>query len=247
MRSANARGWIEAPQQPELPAECVHIWRLCLNEMPFETTGTVLASDEQARASRFHFEKDRRRYVRCRTALRELLALYLHSIPSHIKLTYSPSGKPELAEEQNPHKMRFNVSHSEDMALIAVATGHNLGIDVETIRSVDTSEMSRRFFSRKEYTALDSLPEPLKTKAFFACWTRKEAFLKARGEGLGFPLSDFSVSVDPEMPPRIEEIQRDRDTARKWSLLDVHLGEKFSAALALEGASVNILTFTFRT
>ena len=197
--------------------------------------GGLLSADELARAERFHFEKDRIRFTRCRSALRLLLARFLNIAPEKIRFSYTAKGKPEVSEDQNPRSLRFNVSHSEYMAVIAVGVGAPFGVDIERMRdNVNTADLAERFFSAREREGLRSLPENLRFQAFYACWTRKEAFLKANGEGLTFPLSDFSVSVHPAMKPRIEEIGGDANTALSWSLIDLNLADGFRSAAAVE-------------
>ncbi|MGB9235073.1 MAG: 4'-phosphopantetheinyl transferase superfamily protein [Terriglobales bacterium] len=230
----------------------VDVWRLRLDEARLdkvfspssEARGSVLAPDEAARASRFHFDRDRIRFTRCRNALRWLLGRYLDIAPASIRFTYTPSGKPEVAADQNPLNLRFNVSHSENLALLAVGLRDGLGVDIEKVRpDVNTRELSERFFSVRERAALGALPETLRVAAFYACWARKEAFLKATGEGLGFPLEDFSVSAHPEKQPCIEEIRDDTNTASQWSLIDVHAAGGFRSAVAIEHPSASIATF----
>ena len=252
VESVSSQLWQTGPEKPELAAGRVHIWRLSPDASPLveefssssQAQGEVLAPDELARASRFHFDLDRVRYVRCRTALRLLLARYLGIRPPHIRFTYSPNGKPELAADQNSGQLRFNVSHSGNMALIAVGVLDALGVDIEEMRpDVRTAELSERFFSAHERAALRSLPEPMRGAAFYACWARKEAFIKAIGEGLGFPLEDFSVSVHPQKQPRLEEIKGDPNAAQHWSLLDVEAAPHFRSAVAVERAGAAISAF----
>jgi 4'-phosphopantetheinyl transferase len=243
--------WREGPQKPALPSERIDVWRLALDNPPPDNVSTrlaggptVLAPDELARAARFHFEKDRTRFSRCRAALRALLSRYLDLSPGDIRFTYSRSGKPEVSDDQNPHRVRFNVSHSENIALIAIGLCDNLGVDIEKVRpDVQTEELSERFFSARERASLRALPETLRMTGFYACWSRKEAFLKATGDGLGFPLEDFSVSVHPAIEPRLEEIKGDAAAARNWSLLDLHAAEDFYSAIAVERPSTTVATF----
>jgi 4'-phosphopantetheinyl transferase len=244
--------WNAGPEKPELLVGRVDVWRISLDaarleercSAPSGTPGGVLAPDELAHASRFHFDRDRVHYVGCRTALRFLLARYLDIAPPNIRFTYTPNGKPELAADQNPRQVRFNVSHSDNMALIAVGVQDALGVDIEKVRpDVKSAELSERFFSAAERTGLRSLPEAMRVAAFYACWARKEAFLKAIGEGLGFPLEDFSVSVHPEKQPRIEEIRGDTNAGEQWSLVDVDAAPHFRSAVAVERAGATIATF----
>ncbi len=230
----------------------VDVWRVTLDAAPLgedlssgsATQGGVLAPDELARASRFHFDRDRARYVRCRTALRFLLARYLDIVPPNIRFSYTRRGKPELAADQNSGQLRFNLSHSDNMALIAVNAQTALGVDIEKVRpEVNTAELSERFFSAPERAGLRSLPEAMRVAAFYACWARKEAFLKAIGEGLGFPLEEFSVSVHPENDPCIEEIRGDTNAGQHWSLVDVDASPYFRSAVAVERAGATIAAF----
>jgi len=243
--------WREGPQKPALPSERIDVWRLALDDSQLDKLSatlarerTVLAPDELARAARFHFEKDRIRFSRCRAALRALLSRYLGLSPGDIRFTYSPSGKPEVSADQNPHSVRFNVSHSESIALIAIGRCDNLGVDIEKVRrDVRAEELSERFFSTRERASLRALPARLRVVAFYSCWARKEAFLKAIGEGLGFPLSDFSVSVHPDVEPRIEEIRGDATVGKRWSLVDLSAADSFRSALVIERPSTSVATF----
>src|SRR5208283_6184767 len=128
--------------------------------------------------------------------------------------------------------------------LIAVGVQNALGVDIERVRpDVKTAELSERFFSSSERAALRSLPETLRVAAFYACWARKEAFLKAIGEGLGFPLEDFSVSVHPEKKPRIEEIKGEVNAGERWSLLDINAAPRFRSAVAVNRVGAVIAAF----
>jgi 4'-phosphopantetheinyl transferase len=164
----------------------------------------ILSKDEQRRADRFAFERDRCRFTVARATLRRLLAQRLGVQPESVELTYGPHGKPALAPACAANDLRFNVSHSEDVAVYAFAHGREVGIDVEAIRTIDNADgIAARFFSRREnatYRALDPQDRPL---GFFNCWTRKEAFVKALGAGLSHPLDCFDVSLAPRDPVRI--------------------------------------------
>jgi 4'-phosphopantetheinyl transferase len=150
------------------------------------------------RANRFHFERDRLRFVRCRTALGFLLGGQLGMPADEIRFEYHASGKREVAVEQNPRRLRLNVSDSADLALISVTADRRLDADIENTRAdVDIATLSKRFFSAREYAGLQVLPPHLRLQAFFACWTRMGAFIKATDDGPSFPLSDFTVSTHP--------------------------------------------------
>jgi 4'-phosphopantetheinyl transferase len=231
--------WLQAAGPSSFPDGSVDVWRLFLDEPSgADSVGSVLSFDEMARASRFHFDKDRTHFVRCRSALRGLLAGYLGTSAAEIRFEYLPSGKPQLAPEQNPRGLHFNVSHSGNMALIAVGSKLRLGVDIEKIREdVDTAALAERFFSPRECAGLRALPAHLRVTGFFACWTRKEAFLKATGTGLSFPLADFSVSTHPDVGPQLEEVQGDTEAGRRWFLSDLRVGNSYRGALILDRQS----------
>ena len=239
-------------QSPSLSASHVQVWQLSLDDNHVSQAiseisaarGGLLSPDEIARAERFHFEKDRIRFTRCRSALRILLARFLNIAPEKIRFSYTTKDKPEVSADQNPRSLRFNLSHSDNMAVIAVGIGAAIGVDIERMRdSVNTADLAERFFSAREREGIRSLPEHLRFQAFYACWARKEAFLKANGEGLSFPLSDFSVSVHPETTPRIQEIKGDSNAALKWSLIDLALADGFRSAVAVERPNAHATAF----
>jgi 4'-phosphopantetheinyl transferase len=231
--------WSVAARPLSFPFGRVDVWRLCLDE-PSKAEGNagVLSPDEMDRASRFHFERDRTRFVRCRSALRCLLAGYLGATAAEIRFEYLASGKPQIAPEDNPRGLHFNVSHSADMALIAVGSALRLGVDIEKIRDdVDAAALAERFFSPRERAGLRALPAHLLVPGFFACWTRKEAFLKATGTGLSFPLAEFSVSTHPDVAPELEDLQGDREAGKRWFLTDLRVENACRATLALDRRS----------
>ncbi|MGA7302753.1 MAG: 4'-phosphopantetheinyl transferase superfamily protein, partial [Candidatus Sulfotelmatobacter sp.] len=221
--------WLQAPSSLTFSTERVDVWRVRLDE--WKTAGfeaSILSPDELGRANRFHFEKDRLHFSRCRSVLRQLLAGYLQIPATEICFEYSASGKPGLLAEQNPKSLQFNVSHSAGVALIAVGSQHRLGVDIERIRGdVDTGSLAERFFSLRERAGLQLLPDQLRVQGFFACWTRKEAFLKATGEGLSFPLTDFSVTTHPNLEPALEEVSGHTEGLREWCLADLSVAEGY--------------------
>jgi 4'-phosphopantetheinyl transferase len=239
------RSWAEGPSRPVLSSDCVDVWRVYLDE-PSSTlfTASVLSPDELTRASLFRFEKDRLHFARCRSALRYLVSQYIDIPAAEIRFEYQPHGKPELADQQNPHGLGFNVSHSCGLALIAVSAGHRLGIDLEKIRAdLDTAALAEHFFSVRERDALRTLPDYIQGPAFFASWTRKESFLKATGDGLSFPLADFSVTTRPDLDSVLEEVRGDSDAGKHWSLVDLGNIDGYCAAVAVEGAFSRLETY----
>lgn len=230
------RSWSQAsPAAPTLRANSIHVWSLGLDDpADVESEAHVLSSDELARSRRFLFARDRIRFIRCRSALRGLLATYLETTASDIRFEYLSCGKPQVACHQNPQALQFNVSHSASMALIAVGSNCQLGVDIEKIRwDVDTPHQAERFFSPRERASLRALPDHLRVPGFFACWTRKEAFLKATGDGLSFPLEDFSVTTHPDLDPGLEEIQGNTEEVRQWFLADLSVLDGYRATIAV--------------
>ena len=236
----------QAYSQPSFPIGRVDVWRLSLDKpMKVGAEVSVLSSDEIARASRFRFAKDRIHFIRCRAALRGLLAGYLAIPAAEIRFEYLANAKPQVAVEQNPRALQFNVSHSAGMALIAVGSEHRLGVDIEKIRSdIDTDSLAERFFSLRERAALQSLPDHLRVRGFFACWTRKEAFLKATGDGLSFPLADFSVTAHPDLEPRLEDINGNAEDGKQWFLADLSV-DGFGATVALKNSYSRLKTYAW--
>jgi 4'-phosphopantetheinyl transferase len=231
--------WSQAsPVAPALRANHIDVWSLGLDDRAdVESEARVLSSDEMERAHRLVFARDRIRFIRCRSTLRELLAKYLGTTASDIRFEYLACGKPQMASGQSQPVLQFSVSHSASMALIAVGSQCQLGVDIEKIRwDVDTSDLAGRFFSARERASLQALPDHLRVPGFFACWTRKEAFLKATGDGLTFPLEEFSVTTHPDLDPGIEEIRGNAEAGRQWFLADIHVFEGYRATIAVRNA-----------
>jgi 4'-phosphopantetheinyl transferase len=170
-----------------------------------------------------------------RGTLRRILARCLKSDPAALHFDYNQYGKPSLAgESATASDLRFNLSHSADLALLAVARGLEVGVDVESIQlETDRLNLARRFFGPGETAALLALPPEQQVGAFYACWTRKEAYLKARGSGLSESLKSFQVSLEPGQPARL--ISTEAGNVDDWSLADLHPWPGFAAALAVEG------------
>ena len=220
---------------PAFPSNRIDIWKVYLDKPVAGCEAGVLSPDEIVRAERFHFEKDRIRFMRCRSAVRNLVAAYLEIPAIEIRFDHLANGKPRLVGEQNPRAVQFNVSHSGNMALIAIGREHRLGVDIEKIRfDLDTTTLAERFFSHRERTALRALPDHLRAPGFYACWTRKESFLKATGKGLSFPLADFSVTTHPDRDPEVEDINGNKDAGKQWFLADLDVAEGYRSAVALE-------------
>lgn len=196
----------------------------------------TLDGNERVRAERFYFRRDRNHFIVAHGLLRLILSRYLNIEPSDLRFCYSPYGKPMLAKEFDGDRLRFNLSHSHGLALYAVTRARELGIDIERIRPDLTYEqLAERFFSPREVAALRAVPTSRRLGAFFSCWTRKEAYIKARGEGLSFPLDHFDVSLAPGEPATLLSTIGDPLETRRWSLRELDLAPGYAAALAVEG------------
>ena len=230
-----AFSWPRPPADITLAGDDVHVWRVWLDLPPSEVARLrqLLSPDERERAARFVSPRDRGRYITGRGALRSVLGRYLREPPRSLRFRYSPHGKPSLAD---PLPLRFNLAHSSGLALIAVAWRREIGVDVEIIRAGVADELiARRFFSPREVEELIGLAEEKRQAAFFACWTCKEAYLKARGEGLSIPLNRFAVSVDPDRPAALRYVEGAAKEVARWTLCRLHPWPGYAAALAVEG------------
>lgn len=216
----------------------VHVWRVVLDHNPswIDSLLYTLAEDEQARAARFYFPIHRERFIVARGVLREILGLYLNRAARSVSFCYGPHGKPALAGESGGNAIHFNMSHSHGVALYAVTRSGEIGIDLEFIREdLEVEHLAERLFSQREIATLRALPLSLRKYAFFLCWTRKEAYIKARGEGLSLPLDQFDVSLIPGEPAALLRTQADPDEALRWSLQELSIGPGYVSALAVGG------------
>ena len=212
----------------------LHIWEASLDRPAavVNTLGWTLSEDERARADRFRFERDRARYIVGRGLLRRLLGEYLGLASKEIRFAYGPNDKPHL-ERANLH---FNLSHSGPVALFAFSRDAEVGVDVELDDADFSSErIAERFFSPAEVAALRSLPPARQPQAFLTCWTRKEAFIKARGDGLSLALNRFDVSLEPDAPAAVLRTEWCADEPGQWWLADLSdPGRGYIAAVAVK-------------
>lgn len=228
--------WIRAPCNPALETSEVHVWRAILGDV--RGAEVWLAPDELQRAARFHFERDRAHFIAARGFLRSVLGSYLNAAPERLRFSYGAHGKPALDGKITDSNLRFNLSHSAGIALIAIARGREVGVDVECIKqSIAGPEIAERFFSSAEVHALRRLPQAQQQGAFFAGWTRKEAYIKAIGAGLFAALDRFTVSLSPHEPAALLTIEDDPDQAAHWQLFELYPGEGYAGALAIEGTA----------
>lgn len=225
--------WSADPGPIELSEKEVHIWRVTLESEPkvIERLSSLLSADEKARAERFYFERDRSHFLVARGVLRELLGRYLGNHPSEIRIEHGPYGKPYIRKESYPVLLRFNVSHSHGLALFAFAIDREVGVDVEKVRQDFGGEgVAESHFAPDEVDELRTVTPALRPEGFFLCWTRKEAYVKARGEGLQVPLKSFCVSLTPGEPARLEA-----EDSGRWSLISLRPAPGFVGAAVAEG------------
>ena len=237
--------WRTAPSEAEwqsgaerllVPGQ-VHLWRASLDLPPGRTREfeRFLSPDERARAKRFVARSVRDRYITARAVLRHILARYVSEAPADLRFSYTEYGKPRLARPAT--SPAFNVSHSHDLALYALTDGQPVGVDVEYLYRraiVDRLKIAHRFFSDREYNALAAMPPYRRDRAFLACWTRKEAFVKAIGQGLSCPLDQFDVTVGPDEPAELLATHWDISDAQRWSMANIDPGPDYIGALAVK-------------
>jgi 4'-phosphopantetheinyl transferase len=234
----SAQRWDQPPAGIALGADEVHVWRASLNHPPdrLQRWRGTLSSDERERAARFHFERDRRRFITARGLLREILGRYLKSSPDSLRFGHTSYGKPYLADQCGGEWLRFNASYSGELALYGVSRQRELGVDIERIRTdIEHMQIAAEFFSAQEGAALRALPAHLQQEAFFLCWTRKEAFIKSVGEGLSLPLRSFDVSLARGAAASLLAVRGDAREAARWTLLVLEPGPGYCAALVAEG------------
>ncbi len=234
--------WTNGSVVPALAPGDVHVWLAVLGALSVSELLPRLSPEERDRAARYHFERDRRAFVAARGLLRGLLGRYAGADPSRISFVYGPRGKPSLAGEPARTGLRFNLSHSGGLALFAFALNRELGVDIERERLVpEADSIAARYFSRAEVATLAGLPTTERPPAFFRCWTRKEAFIKATGDGLSRPLDDFDVAFAPGQPARLLRVEGEPGQAGRWWLEDLAPAPGFAGALAVEGRPARLV------
>ncbi len=227
----------------DLAPDHIDVWRVPLNQNPqrLPELKEVLSSDEQTRAERFRFDKDRNQFIESRAALHLLLSQYLNSSPTGLTFSKAAHGKPALANGQSQRGLRFNLSRRDGLALVAIARDRELGVDVELIRpGLPLFEIAEVSFSQNELATLQGLPEGQQTAGFYNCWTRKEAYVKARGEGFSFPLKQFDVSLTPGTPAELLEVRDCAAEIDRWTLQELSVGDDYLAALMFEGRNAKV-------
>lgn len=226
------------PASYSIQPDQVHVWRASLQveESHLLTLLSLLSEDEQARAKRFHFAKDSHRFIVARSMLRTILGRYLNTSAQRLQFSYGPTGKPILAIPQGDQTLCFNLSHSGQVVLYAVAWNREVGVDVEQIRPErDWQSIAARFFAPQEQEALNQLAPDLQLQGFFNGWTRKEALLKAMGKGLTIPLDQISVALTPGKPAQLLHVGWDPQATSLWSIQDLPIEPGYAAAVAAAG------------
>lgn len=229
-------------QMLDLPDDEIHVWRIPLDlpKWQIHELEQTLSQDEELRANRFHFERHKRRYIAARGSLRKILGLYLESDPASLEFSYGPKGKPSITNG----KVFFNLSHSNELALCAITRDRLIGIDIEHIRTInDVEDLSKRFFSPREFQMICKRPFEKKTETFYIIWTFKEAYLKAVGQGLG-ELDQVEVTFSREKPSILQKINGTYLKDPYWSVSYIKATQGYTAALAVEeGHNMSIHCF----
>jgi 4'-phosphopantetheinyl transferase len=233
---------------PDLGPDDVHLWWMPLDEPPtvVAALGPVLSPDESERAARFVFPRHRDRFIVGRAGLRGLLADYLRTKPAEIPLSATEYGKPHLSSRAGALNIRFNVSNAGGLALVGVTLGREIGVDLELVRPERADRrVAQRFFSSRELKDLGALRGEEWVRGFFRCWTRKEAYIKARGEGLSLSLDRFDVSVTARAAAEILAVRPDRGERSRWSMADVSPpgDPAWVAAIVVEGSGWRLREF----
>lgn len=240
---ADAQTWELAPQSLELRPGEVHIWRgsLIQHRSEVKELWSLLSTEEQMCASRFHFPEDSDRYILTHGMLRQILLRYQTLVPAPHCISRGPKGQPYLHQRSEGPGLRFSLSHSKLLGLFAITLGRRVGIDLEPkSNAADWQAMANRFFPALESQYLFALPQAQRGHAFLSRWTQKEAYVKARGEGLSIPLDSFRILASRGGTVRVED-SHDSTAGMTWSLLEITPDEHHFGALAMEGDPAQVL------
>jgi 4'-phosphopantetheinyl transferase len=241
--------WVEAPEDSQLRVGEVLVWAAVL-DLPGEKAkgaSDLLSPEERERAARFRFEKDQTQYTAARSFLRLLLGRYLRIDPRAVRFQYNSFGKPVLGDEFAASRIEFNLAHSKGLGLFAFTLNRAIGVDVEWHRpDLASMEIAQRFFAPEEVKVLAAIEPSNRVTAFFECWTRKEAFIKARGMGLSLPLDKFTVAFGPNKIPTLLTADAGATSAENWTLHDVSPAPGYSGAVAIEQRDTVVRRYRFR-
>ena len=229
--------WMNPARPVKLGEGEVHVWRACLDVTveELQARSKLLTEEERARGARYLRPEVGSRFVAGRGLLRRLLGMYLGVNAAEVEFVFNSFGKPALSPKHGAGELRFNLSHSHDWALLAFTRGRELGVDIERVRpDFATREIAQRFFSPAEAERLRALPVGEQVSAFFQCWTRKEGYIKARGEGLSRGLDSFEVAFGPGLEPAVLKASDEANALDRWLVLDLQPQESFAGALVVE-------------
>jgi 4'-phosphopantetheinyl transferase len=234
--------WLPAPDPlPPLGGDA-HVWAVQLDDPGCDVVfcRERLSRDERARADKFKFARDQRRYVIAHAALRDILALYTHAGAAELQFDQGAHGKPKLAAPFSACGIDFNLSHSHETALVAVNDRHEIGVDIEYVKSdFEIFAVANRFFTKREVAALRGLPAALRRQAFYKCWTSKEAFLKAKGTGLSGQLDEVEIALAGENV-------RIQAAVANWTLAELAPRDGYEAALVTKDKPAQALCYRWQ-
>ena len=229
--------WTIPRVPPRLSEKEVHVWCASIeasNERRLQFMETF-SDDEHKRLQRFHFERHRHQFIIARGTLREIIGQYLEIEPAEANFDYGQNGKPFIISNSELSSIRFNISHSGDVVVYAFVLDTEIGIDIEKVCNIDDCmAIAKSFFSSTEIDDLQKVSRESLLEAFYSCWTRKEAYIKAKGQGLGIPLNQFSVSVRPDLSPALVSTEFAPDEAAQWTLRDLPIIEGYIGAIAIQ-------------
>jgi len=235
--------WQSPPSGCCLSSTDIHVWRGWLDQprRRVDQLAYSLSADERMRAARFHFETDRVRFIVARGMLRSILSLYLGIEAGQVELYYQRQGKPYLPESLNQAPIHFSMAHSHQLAVYAFVHAREIGIDLEYAQPMPGLwQTAAAFMSEHELSLLSALPADQQQQAFYLCWTRKEAYIKARGVGLAQPLEQLDVSMTPGKPARLLSVEGKPDETWRWAMQSFTPAAGYVAALAVEGYGTNV-------
>jgi 4'-phosphopantetheinyl transferase len=238
--------WASPLATLELRSDQVDVWRISL-DLPIAVVKRLeasLSADEALRAARFHFPADKDRFIVAHGCLRDILARYLHCGSTQLNFYTNDYGKPALEK----HQLEFNLSHSGDFALVAVTRERKIGVDVEQLRAnIELEDIANRYFSPNEVAELMATQPAQRRAAFFACWSHKEAYIKAQGLGLSLPLDSFDVSLAPNGSAQLRATRPEPLEAAQWTLLTLDVDPCYAAAVAVKGRGLEFKLWNWKT
>jgi 4'-phosphopantetheinyl transferase len=223
----------------------VEVWLIsCGSSIGSNCSGELLSPEERERADRFHRELDRNRFRIVHTAMRMILAEYLNMAPQDVLFSSTTGMKPEIDSQFSDTGIQFNLSHSSELALLAVTRGARVGVDIEWMKpDFPIDEVAALSFSTAEISMLNTLPANERVEAFFSCWTRKEAYIKALGDGLSVPLDSFDVVFGSQRAAVLVGVHNNSGEASRWSMYDLSVPKNYKAALVVEGTAHRVHQF----